>query len=72
MRNFVKGDRVRQANYGPGTLTEVNERHTVIDFDEHGIRTFVTKMVVLESTNEPPPPRAKGARRARSSARPAV
>ncbi len=66
MRNFVKGDRVRQANYGLGTLTEINERHTVIDFDEHGIRTFVTKMVVLESTTEPAPQRAKGAHRSGS------
>ena len=72
MRNFAKGDRVRQANYGPGTLTEVNERHTVIDFDEHGVRTFVTKLVVLESTTEPPPQRVKGARRARSASRQAV
>ena len=33
-----KGDRVVQPTYGPGTLVEVNEHHTVIDFDEHGRR----------------------------------
>ena len=34
MKNWSKGDRVTQPNYGPGTLVEVNEHHTVIDFDE--------------------------------------
>jgi hypothetical protein len=69
MRNYAKGDRVQQATYGAGTLTEVNEHHTVIDFDQHGIRTFVTKLVVLESTAEPAPLRAKGARRPKSGGR---
>jgi len=27
-----------QPTYGPDTLIEVNEHHTVIDFDEHGRR----------------------------------
>src|SRR5213080_4209181 len=36
MKAWTKGDRVVQPNYGPGTLVEVNEHHTVIDFDEHG------------------------------------
>ena len=69
MRNYVKGDRVVQAQYGPGTLTEVNEHHTVIDFDQHGVHRFVTKLVVLESTAEPAPPRAKGTRRPKATAR---
>jgi len=59
MRLFAKGDRVTQPNYGPGTVTEVNAHHTVIEFDQHGIRTFVTDRVILEPSNEPAPPRAK-------------
>ena len=39
MKAWTKGDRVVQPTYGPGTLVEVNEHHTVIDFDEHGRRT---------------------------------
>ena len=50
-----------QPTYGAGTLVEVNEHHTVIDFDEHGKRTFATRLVVLQSTNEPAP--AKAARK---------
>jgi hypothetical protein len=55
MKGWSKGDRVVQATYGAGTLVEVNEHHTVIDFDEHGRRTFSTRLVVLSATNEPAP-----------------
>ena len=55
MKAWAKGDRVVQPNYGPGTLVEVNEHHTVIDFDEHGRRVFATRLVVLQATNEPAP-----------------
>ena len=40
MKSWTKGDRVVQPTYGLGTLVEVNDQHTVIDFDEHGRRTF--------------------------------
>ena len=66
MRLFAKGDRVTQPNYGAGTVTEANAYHTVIEFDEHGSRTFVTDRVILEPTNEPAPARAKGARAKRT------
>jgi hypothetical protein len=66
MRLFAKGDRVTQPNYGAGTVTEANAYHTVIEFDDHGIRTFVTDRVILEPTNEPAPARAKGTRAKRT------
>src|SRR3982750_1450602 len=46
MKNWSKGDRGTQPTYGAGTLVEVNEHHTVIEFDEHGRRTFKTGLVV--------------------------
>ena len=55
MKNWSKGDRVTQPTYGAGTLVEVNEHHTVIDFDEHGRRVFATRLVVLQATSEPAP-----------------
>ena len=48
MALYSVGDRVMQAQYGTGTVTASNEHHTVIDFDEHGIRTFSTPLVRLE------------------------
>jgi len=62
MKAWTKGDRVVQPTYGPGTLVEVNEHHTVIDFDEHGRRVFATRLVVLQATTEPAPA-AKSARK---------
>jgi hypothetical protein len=55
MKNWSKGDRVAQPTYGAGTLVEVNEHHTVIDFDEHGRKVFATRLVVLQASNEPAP-----------------
>jgi hypothetical protein len=55
MKAWAKGDRVQQPTYGPGTLVEVNENHTVIDFDEHGRRVFSTRLVTLSATSQPAP-----------------
>ena len=68
---FSKGARVSQSTYGAGTITDTDSNHTVIDFDNHGPRKFVTSLVVLESTNEPAPERAKPARRAKRATPPA-
>jgi len=62
---YAKGDRVSQPQYGPGTVIDANARHTVIDFDQHGLRTFVTDMVTLETTTEPAPVRSRAAARRR-------
>jgi hypothetical protein len=63
MKNWSKGDRVTQPTYGAGTLVEVNEHHTVIDFDEHGRRVFSTRLVSLQATSEPAPNKAKAPRK---------
>lgn len=67
MQIFAKGDRVIQPQYGTGTVTEANDRHTVIDFDEHGVRTFSTPMVRLEKSDVPAPVRAKATRARKST-----
>ncbi len=53
MKSWTKGDRVVQPSYGPGSLVEVNEHHSVIEIDEHGRRTFASRLVVLQATNDP-------------------
>ena len=45
MGQYAKGDRVMQAQYGAGTVTEANEGHTTIDFDEHG-QCFIEACVI--------------------------
>jgi hypothetical protein len=66
MLKYAPGDRVTHTQYGHGTLNSVNEYHTVIDFDAHGVRTFSSPRVVLapSSTLAPEKP-AKSARRAK-------
>jgi hypothetical protein len=68
MKAWAKGDRVVQSTYGSGTLVEVNEHHTVIEFDEHGRRVFATRLVVLQATSEPAP--AKTPRKRATKAKP--
>jgi hypothetical protein len=54
-----KGDRVAHFQYGPGTITDLDVHHTVIDFDGFGSRRFVTSRVVLERTSDPGPTAAE-------------
>lgn len=66
MKVYSIGARVSQAQYGAGTITAANEYHTVIDFDEHGSRTFATPAVQLEPCYSQAPMRKPRARRARA------
>jgi len=62
---FAPNERISHSIYGLGTISEVNDMHTVIDFDENGRRKFVTSIVRLERTDilpPPPPPRRARAR----------
>ncbi|HUE85396.1 MAG TPA: hypothetical protein VMO26_04895 [Vicinamibacterales bacterium] len=47
MRAYASGDRVNHSQYGDGTIDSVNEYHTKITFDQHGLRTFQSSRVVL-------------------------
>jgi hypothetical protein len=68
MNGFNKGDRVSHSRFGPGVVGEVNARYTIIEFDEAGVRKFVTALVQLERSESPipvelPPPRRPRGRR---------
>jgi hypothetical protein len=65
---FAAGKRVSQPSYGAGTIVSTDERYTVIEFDEHGRRTFVTSMVTLEPSSIPAPDRAGSSGRRRAKA----
>jgi hypothetical protein len=68
MLKYSSGDRVAHTQYGDGTVNSVNEYHTVIDFDAHGVRTFSSPRVVLSSSSTPAPVKpVKAARRAKRS-----
>jgi hypothetical protein len=69
MKQFAIGARVSQPTYGAGTITVSNEYHTIIDFDEHGSRTFSTPLVQLEPTTIVAPERPKRAPRKKPASR---
>jgi len=59
MRQYSVGDRVVQQTYGTGTIAAINEYHTVVDFDEHGARTFATPRAQFEPSSTVAPPKRK-------------
>ena len=63
MSAYSIGARVAQMQFGNGTITMANDRHTVIDFDEHGSRMFSTPIVRLAPTSTPAPERPVKRRR---------
>jgi hypothetical protein len=65
VRGYAIGDRISQPQYGTGTIRLLDEYHTVIDFDEHGIRRFSTPMVKLEKSDTIEP--GKPAKRTRKA-----
>jgi hypothetical protein len=60
---YEPGHRVAHTQYGDGTIVRVNEYHTVIDFDAHGVRTFSSPRVVLAATSSVAPPKPTRTRR---------
>jgi len=66
--SFSVNDRIKHSVYGVGTIRELDERHTVILFDEAGQKKFVTSMVQLEEDSSPTP--VKAARATRKKAAP--
>ncbi len=67
MRLYSIGDRVTHSQYGDGTIDSVNEYHTKISFDEHGLRTFQSSRVVLTKASSTAPVKAPAARRRRAA-----
>ena len=57
MKLYGKGNRVTQPTYGAGTVTSSDDKYTVIEFDQHGRKVFLTDMVTLGKTDEPAPNR---------------
>ena len=55
MKRFEVGARVVEPTYGLGSVIAVEDAYTRIQFDEHGVKKFMTSMSKLEPSNEPVP-----------------
>lgn len=69
MKRFEVGSRVVEPTYGLGSVIAVENGFTRIDFDEHGVKKFMTSLSQLEPSSEPAPAKAKKTRRKRKTAK---
>ncbi|MFZ0636704.1 MAG: hypothetical protein WA755_04660 [Candidatus Acidiferrales bacterium] len=54
MQVLGEGQAVRHEIYGMGVVMESNSERTMIDFDDHGPKKFVTSIWVAELIGEAP------------------
>jgi hypothetical protein len=64
------GQYIKHFQYGCGVITESNGDRTTIDFDIHGIKKFVTSLVVVEPAEGVPPKRSRAKRRKKTAPTP--
>jgi hypothetical protein len=50
---------IKHFQYGCGVITESGQDRTTIDFDAHGIKKFVTSLMVVEPAEGTPPKRRR-------------
>jgi len=55
--HFERGDRVKHARFGGGTVTKIDAFHTTIDFDSRGERTFLSSVAMLSLLTAELPPK---------------
>jgi hypothetical protein len=67
VQTLVEGQAIRHDQYGLGVVTESNVERTTIEFDNHGVKKFVTSIWSAELIGEPPterPTKRRGRRKA--------
>jgi hypothetical protein len=57
MTALSKGQYVRHYRYGFGLITVSDDEETSIEFESHGIKRFVTKLMVVDPSDLTPPAR---------------
>jgi hypothetical protein len=54
MQVLAEGQSIRHVQYGMGVVTQSNSERTTIDFDEFGMKKFVTSIWSAEMVGEAP------------------
>ncbi|HZP01051.1 MAG TPA: hypothetical protein VFD30_12215 [Terriglobia bacterium] len=67
MQALSQGQFVKHFQYGLGVVTQSDAERTSIDFYLHGPKKFATELMVVELTDEAPPPKPRPAKRRRAS-----
>lgn len=69
MQTLAEGQTIRHDQYGLGVVTESNVERTTIEFDNHGVKKFVTSIWSAELIGEPPAERPLKRRGRRKTAK---
>jgi hypothetical protein len=72
MKRFEVGARVVEPTYGLGSVIAVEDAYTRVQFDDGGVKKFMTSMSRLEPSDEPAPASRPGARRSRKKKEPSA
>ena len=67
MKRFEVGARVTEPTYGLGSVIAVEDNYTRVQFDEHGVKKFLTSMSRLEPSDEPAPAGVRKVRKKRAT-----
>ena len=59
MKALQEGAYIKHFQYGLGVVTESNSDRTSIDFDLHGMKKFVTSLMVVDAAEGTPPKRRR-------------
>lgn len=68
MKALQKGAYIQHFQYGLGVVMQSDSEYTDIDFDLHGMKKFLTAIVVLERAEGTPPRRKRARKKAPASA----
>ena len=69
MQILNEGQTIRHNQYGVGIVTESNGERTTIDFNDHGLKKFVTSIWSAELIGDAPAERSTRRRGRRKSAK---
>lgn len=56
------GQYIKHFQYGCGVIVKRDSERTTIDFDEHGLKIFVTSLMTVEPAEGVPPKRRRAKR----------
>jgi hypothetical protein len=59
LKALEEGAYIKHFQYGLGVVTESNSDRTSIDFDLHGVKKFVTSIMVVDIAEGTPPKRRR-------------
>jgi hypothetical protein len=59
LKALEEGAYIKHFQYGLGVVTESNSDRTSIDFDLHGLKKFVTSIMVVDAAEGTPPKRRR-------------